>query len=213
MWFEASYDLNNKTGWLGRWIDRYGDPNNPLQAISIDSALSKSIRTADKPVCAITAVPMERFQAQRRQYQCHTAGGNGTTDLNAAINSLAGVRPARTTPIWAARAATYGLAYKTCGEGREPAGPAGHPVNVGYPNNNTLSTRLRTAAHLLKAPLGTRVITIHWGGFDTHTNQLNGQDSQLKELSRALGAFQKDLKAAGSRIASRRSCSRSSAAA
>ena len=43
------------------------------------------------------------------------------------------------------------------------------------------------------------MITIHWGGFDTHTNQLKSQDAQLKELSRALGAFQADLEgAAGS---------------
>ena len=53
IWFAASNDINVKTGWLGRWIDRNGSPTNPLQAISIDTALSKSIRTAVNPVCAI----------------------------------------------------------------------------------------------------------------------------------------------------------------
>ena len=62
IWFEASYDLNTKTGWLGRWIDRYGSPTNPLQAISIDTALSKSIRTAVNPVCAVNSVPMNGFR-------------------------------------------------------------------------------------------------------------------------------------------------------
>ena len=60
IWFKASYDLNVKTGWLGRWIDRYGSATNPLQAISIDTALSKSIRTAVNPVCAIPVAVVAR---------------------------------------------------------------------------------------------------------------------------------------------------------
>ena len=49
------------------------------------------------------------------------------------------------------------------------------------------------AAHMIDV-LGTQIITIHWGGFDTHTSQLVNQDKQFKELSRALAAFQADLK-------------------
>jgi uncharacterized protein (DUF1501 family) len=50
------------------------------------------------------------------------------------------------------------------------------------------------AAHMIDV-LGTQIITIHWGGFDTHTSQLINQDKQFKELSRALGAFQAQLEA------------------
>ena len=66
---------------------------------------------------------------------------------------------------------------------------------AGYPGTGTLGNRLRLAAHLLAANLGTRIITIHWGGFDTHSGQLASQDAQLMELSRALGAFRGDLQA------------------
>src|SRR5262249_58801191 len=69
--------------------------------------------------------------------------------------------------------------------------------NNNYPNTGQLSTRLKLAAHLLAANLGTRIITIHWGGFDTHSDQIAGQDPQLKELSRALGAFKADLTTRG----------------
>jgi hypothetical protein len=34
------------------------------------------------------------------------------------------------------------------------------------------------------------VITINWGGFHTHGNQIATQDPQLIELSRCLGVFQ-----------------------
>ena len=186
IWFEASYDLNNKTGWLGRWIDEYGKPDNPLQAISIDTALSKSIRTSVNPVCAISGLPVNGFKLSGS-----SSGGSGTTDLNAAMNTLAGVAAGAGNTYLDRSRKTYGLAYSTASQvnayGTLP------PNTAGYPNTNTLSTRLRTAAYLLKSLPGTRIITIHWGGFDTHTLQLKNQDAQFKELSRALGAFQKDL--------------------
>ena len=79
---------------------------------------------------------------------------------------------------------TYGLAYSTASQvnayGALPANTAG------YPNANTLSVRLRTAAYLLKSLPGTRIITIHWGGFDTHTNQITSQDIAVQgALARA----------------------------
>ena len=61
IWFKASNDQNVKTGWLGRWIDRNGNGTNPLQAISIDTALSKAIRTQNNPVCAIPSLPFNGF--------------------------------------------------------------------------------------------------------------------------------------------------------
>ncbi len=67
---------------------------------------------------------------------------------------------------------------------------------AGYPNS-ILSTRLQTAATLLSAGLGTRIVTIDWGSFDTHGDQLASQDPQLQTLSRALAAFKADLTARG----------------
>jgi pimeloyl-ACP methyl ester carboxylesterase len=74
-----------------------------------------------------------------------------------------------------------------------PAGAAA----PGYPPNSGLSQKLQLAATLLSAGLGTRVVTIDWGSFDTHGDQLAGQDPQLTTLSRALAAFKADLAARG----------------
>ena len=57
--------------------------------------------------------------------------------------------------------------------------------------------KLQLAATLLSANLGTRVVTIDWGSFDTHGNQIQSQDPQLSTLSRALAAFKADLTARG----------------
>jgi uncharacterized protein (DUF1501 family) len=189
IWFAASNDINVKTGWLGRWIDRNGSATNPLQAVSIDSALSKSIRTAVNPVCAIPSLPMAGFTMNSNNY-----GGSNGFDANGAVNTLAGIAVGAGNAYLKRSHDTYGLAYSTYNDVKA-IGAA--PANALYPNSGTLSSRLRMAAHLLAANLGTRIITIHWGGFDTHTNQLGAQDKQLAELSRALGAFQADLTARG----------------
>ena len=91
IWFKASYDLNIKTGWLGRWIDRNGSATNPLQAVSIDTAMSKSIRTAVNPVCAIPSLASLGFSM---------TGGYGSpggapagVDVNAQMSALAALAP------------------------------------------------------------------------------------------------------------------------
>ena len=43
-WFAGALQKMS-TGWLGRWLDTYGSPDNPLQAVSLDSSISKQIRT------------------------------------------------------------------------------------------------------------------------------------------------------------------------
>ncbi len=184
IWFKASYDLNVKTGWLGRWIDSNGSATNPLQAISIDTALSKSIRTAVNPVCAIPSLTSLGFNMSLQ-------GAVGGTSVNAQMQALAGA-PAAAHNAYLARArGTYGVAVET--HQRSLAAGTFNP-GAGYPTG-TLGNRLKLAAHLLAANLGTRIVTIHWGGFDTHSGQLASQDAQLMELSRALAAFRADLQA------------------
>jgi uncharacterized protein (DUF1501 family) len=193
LWFEASADLNNKTGWLGRWIDRNGSADNPLQAVSIDTALSKAIRTAAKPVCAIGALPMSGFKPAGSlppMGATTVTPGGAVPDYDEEVRKLT-VAAAGSEYLARSRAA-YSLTYATA----KQAGGAPDLRPAGYPNANTLSKRLQTAAHLI-ANLGTQVVTIHWGGFDTHTGQLASQDRQLKELSIALAAFQGDLKSRG----------------
>jgi uncharacterized protein (DUF1501 family) len=193
LWFEASADLNNKTGWLGRWIDRNGDANNPLQAVSLDTALSKAIRTTKMPVSAINSLPMTGFKPVSN---LPPSGSFGTPAWNTEIDKLAAVATGSGNDYLARSRSTYGLTVKTS----TAAGGAYAPLPGTYPTTTptgttltTLSKRLQMAAHMIDV-LGTQIITIHWGGFDTHTSQLINQDKQFKELSRALAAFQADLK-------------------
>ena len=62
LWFEASYRPQQQDGLAGPLDRPQRRPNNPLQAVSIDTALSKAIRTTAKPVCAISSLPMNGFK-------------------------------------------------------------------------------------------------------------------------------------------------------
>jgi uncharacterized protein (DUF1501 family) len=64
--------------------------------------------------------------------------------------------------------------------------------NGTYPGNG-FARQLQLVARLIGGGLPTRVFYVSQGGYDTHTNQRNGQDNRLKELSDSLKAFTDDL--------------------
>ncbi len=191
-WFSGALSALT-TGWLGRWIDNNGSAVNPLQAVSIDTALSKDIRTSVKPVCAIAPGGPLGFTMDATGGTQLPPGTHPPADINAQMAALRAIAPAAGNLDLARARGSYGLATDVSTRGAALAGVGGPSAAAQYPPNSQLATKLKLAAQILHAGLGTRVITIHWGGFDTHGGQLAAQDPQLAELSRALAAFQADL--------------------
>jgi uncharacterized protein (DUF1501 family) len=73
-----------------------------------------------------------------------------------------------------------------------------------YPTNNSLADQLKIVARLIKGGLKTRVYMVSYGGFDTHSVQVNANDTStgshanlLKNVSDGMKAFQDDLKFLG----------------
>jgi uncharacterized protein (DUF1501 family) len=167
------------TGWLGRWLDLYGSTTNPLQAISIGSSLSKTIRSATAPVCSVpTSFGNFRFAVNN-------------ANVNAEVGRLAAI-PGITSGVQRSRAV-----FQTTVDVSNQLGSTTPPgANPDYPASS-LSDRLKTAATLLSANLGVKIVTIDWGSFDSHGEQLASMDPQITTLSRALAAFRNDLAARG----------------
>ncbi|MGD9694142.1 MAG: DUF1501 domain-containing protein [Thermoleophilia bacterium] len=184
-WFAGALEKMT-TGWLGRWLDLYGSPDNPLQAVSIDSSISKQIRTAKAPVSAVRSLTGVEFRVD-----------GVSTNLVNTTDQMAGLAA---VPVAGASndalRRSRDVFGRTVQVARSLRPLTGAPAGGGYPNSN-LSQRLQLAATLLGANLGVKVVTIDWGSFDTHGNQLGSQDPQLTTLSRALAAFQADLVARG----------------
>lgn len=182
-WFSGVIEKST-TGWLGRWLDTYGSTTNPLQAITMGSRLSKMIKTAKAPVAAVQSLNGIGFGVTG------SPAGLNTTELMA--------------PVAEHKASAGNEQYqhardsyaRTVQVSRSLASLSGAPLNGGYPLMGpaaSLSQRLRLAAALIQAGLGTKVITLDWGGFDTHGNQLASMDPQLSGMSAALAAFRADL--------------------
>lgn len=183
-WFAGALQKMT-TGWLGRWLDLYGSPDNPLQAVSLDSGISKQIRAARAPVSAVRSLNGVEFRVDGVSSRLVD-----TTEQMAPLSLV----PAGAGNAELARVRdVYG---RTVQVSRSLRTLAGAPVGGGYPQSS-LSQRLQLAATLLSANLGVRIVTIDWGSFDTHGNQLGSQDPQLSTLSRALAAFRDDLAARG----------------
>ncbi len=75
---------------------------------------------------------------------------------------------------------------------------------VSYPTNNSLGDQLKIVARLIKGGLKTRIYMVNYGGFDTHSAQVNSTDTTtgaharlLQNVSDAIKAFQDDLKFLG----------------
>lgn len=191
-WFAGELVSGSTTGWLGRWLDVYGNTLNPLQGISIGNALSKALRTARAPVCTLSSLSNLGFSLKPGYGS--PGGDPAGFDPNAVLGALAAVQAGAANGQLTRSRDAYALAVDVYSQTKALGNPA---TGSGYPTTGSLSPQLKLAAVLLGANLGTRVITIHWGGFDTHGGQIGQQDPQLKELSRALGAFQADLATRG----------------
>ncbi len=183
-WFAGALKKQT-TGWIGRYLDREGSQLNPLQAISLDSSLSKQIRTSRAPVCALNGLQGIQFDVRNVVTPANSA--------NLQIDKLARVGATKSNAALARSRQSFGLTTSISNKVRN-LHPAGSPA--AYPDSY-LSNRLRLAAQLLAAPLGTRVVTLDWGSFDTHGDQVSSMDPQLAVLGSALAAFQADLNARG----------------
>lgn len=71
--------------------------------------------------------------------------------------------------------------------------------------NNSIGERLSDVAQLIKMDLGTRVFTLDYHNFDTHTNQDNpdSYNNLLANLANGLAAFMDDLEQSGGSYADR----------
>ena len=139
-----------------------------------------------KPVCAIPSLPMARLHAERSRLP---AAPTRPTSNAAGAQRSRGVsgRRGQRLPRPLARHVRARRTRRYSARQGATAPPPAQPAATRHGHATTLSKRLRTAAHLLGANLGTRIITIHWGGFDTHTNQLAARTSSSRS-SRARSA-------------------------
>lgn len=188
-WWSASPGAGSTTGWLGRWLDATleGEPD-PLRAIALGGGSRALVgRTS---VATVVRDPA--------QFALRTTPGTDAEDLIAAFVATAEPRAGDPTLAAAQRAIPKTVeAIDILDEVTGGAGDGGStPVRA---EASTVSSLLQTAAGIVDLGIGTRVITVGMGGFDTHADQLDRHGDLLAELAAGVAGFFERLETDGHR--------------
>jgi uncharacterized protein (DUF1501 family) len=191
-WEVGATSANLRTGWLGRYLDRVGSMDNPLQGLSLDSTLAPALATAKVPVASIDGPDEYDFWSNRVWGEVETRmlaaiGALGATHGDPALAAVANV----TAQV--DRLRNQLLPFR--GQDDKPA----YTSPVQYPSaNESFPRRLAGLAAMLAAGLPLRVVALTAPGeYDTHSDQPGELSEGLQLAADSLLAFQRDLEARG----------------
>jgi uncharacterized protein (DUF1501 family) len=190
-WEVGATDARLTSGWMGRYLDRHGTRNNPLQGLSLDYQLQPALASLKVPVASLAAPDEYTFgapgvwgQVENRMLETLAPLGSHRSDpgLNAAAKATAQSDKLRRqlAPFTADGNGGYGS-------------PVPYPeVDSGFPR------QLSGLAAMLAAKLPVRCVALTAPGeYDTHADQPQALADGLDVTARSLLAFQRDLEARG----------------
>ncbi len=184
IWQTAVPDKYATTGWLGRYLDAANLPSSNLfNAVAVSPVLPEALIAERVDVPAIDALRGYGLASDRNKTQ-RGAFAAFASDTRAPFSS----------PYLPMVAMIEDHAER--GASELPKLVAGYTTNATYPAT-PLGRSLALAAQIIGSRLGTRVLYVQHGSFDTHVSQKATQDRLLKELSEAVAAFYADLAAHG----------------
>jgi len=190
-WEVGAPDATLRTGWLGRYLDAVGTLDNPIQGLSLETALQPALATKKMPVATLQAAD---------QYTFAPPGLPPHPLELSMLQEAANIGAAHATSQDPGLAAAGSIAleshhlYSQLGSFKY-----GFNSPVPYPaTTNPFPHRLAGLAAMIAAGLPLRVATITAPGqFDTHAGQAAAISSGLQLTSDSLLAFQRDLESRG----------------
>lgn len=183
-------DARLRTGWLGRYLDVVGTPDNPLQGLSIGGALSPPLAAAKVPVAALSGADSYTFSAPG-------VSGDMSSRLLETLGALGA--PPTADPALASARRVVSQVHALRGQLVPFAARGAITSPVGYPiSRDALPSRLAGLAAMLGAGLPIRAVSLNaFGQYDTHNDQPEALAAGLQLTSDSLLAFQRDLEARG----------------
>jgi uncharacterized protein (DUF1501 family) len=184
IWQTAAPDAYERTGWVGRYLDAAKLPaGNLFNGVAIADVLPEVMVARNVDVPALSDLRTYGLRSDQR------------ADSRDAFSSL--VRDDR-VPFRSPYLGTVMEIEEHAQRGSEelPKLIAGYKTSASYPAT-PLGRGLALAAQVVGSRLGTRVIYVQHGSFDTHVSQKRTQDGLLEALSNGIAAFYDDLAAHG----------------
>jgi uncharacterized protein (DUF1501 family) len=188
-WEVGATEANLRTGWLGRYLDRVGKKDNPLQGLSLDDTLAPALATARVPVASISGPDQYDFYSKRvwgqvEQRMLETIGLMGHQPADA------GLRAAGNVAAQVDRLRRQLIPFQSSNGFASP---------VQYPQaDDPFPQRLAGLAAMLAAGLPLHCVALTAPGeYDTHADEPTALTQGLQLTSDSLLAFQRDLEARG----------------
>ncbi|TAM91259.1 DUF1501 domain-containing protein [bacterium] len=185
IWQTADPVGYDATGWLGRLLDRADWPKSLFTGVAVSPVLP------------------ELFIAERHDVPAIDAGVRGfrlaIDGTRGGAQDFAAQSDAADLPFRSPFLPTIAEVQRDTQRGSEelPKLVAGYKATASY-SATGIGRSLALAAQIIGTPaLGTRIIYVAHGSFDTHVSQKATQDRLLGQLSDALAAFYDDLAAHG----------------
>ena len=191
-WEVGATTASLTTGWLGRFLDAVGTPDNPLQGLTLDNRLSPALAASKVPVAAIDATDSFTFTA-------YGVSDTVQTRMIETIGQLAVSTGSRDPALAQASSAVRQSAELRAQLDSFKTDGATFKVPASYPTGNgSFSKRLAGLAAMLGAGLPIKCVALTApGAYDTHATQANALSTGLKQTSDTLFAFQRDLEQRG----------------
>lgn len=199
IWQTAAPDHYEHTGWLGRYFDDL-DPQASSRAESRDRADSRDAKNLFKGV-AISKVLPEALVSARTDIPAVPGLGsyNMMADGNVAARDAFSRQARDRTLPFASPYLAHVMEIESDAQRSSEELPklvASYVPKASYPATG-IGRSLALAAQIVGSNLGTKVIYVEHGSFDTHVSQRKTQDHLLMQFADAVAAFYADLAAHG----------------
>ena len=184
IWQTAQPKGYESTGWIGRYLDSAALPkNNLFNAVALSNVLPEIMISKTTDVPAIDALRGYGLRSDK------------TTGNKEAFHEF--VRDT-TVPFRSPFLSKVAEIEDHAQRGAEelPKLVAGYQTQATYPAT-PLGRSLALAAQIVGSKLGTRVLYVQHGSFDTHVTQKQTQERLLGDFANAISAFYQDLAAHG----------------
>jgi uncharacterized protein (DUF1501 family) len=183
-------DVHLRTGWLGRFLDRVGVEDNPVQGLTLDAVLHPALATAKVPVATLQGA--DQYQFAPPGIAAHPLEASM---LQMAANIGAAHKKSTDAGLKQAGSISYDAHHLYYQLGNFKYGFASP---VAYPSSaDPFPRRMAGLAAMIASGMPVRVVGLTMGRFDTHAGQAGAFNRDLGLASASLYAFQRDLEARG----------------
>jgi uncharacterized protein (DUF1501 family) len=189
-WEVGATDTSVMSGWMGRYLDAVGTPDNPLQGLSLTGSLQPTLATSRVPVAAIDGPDQYSFWAPGVWGEVETRMLDTIGALGSVPTHDQAMRTAADVTKQAARLRRQLSPFAA----KDAIAPA-----VPYPSSDdSFPKQLQGLAAMVAAGLPLRCVALEaTGEYDTHASQASALTPALTTTAASLYAFQRDLEARG----------------